>query len=329
MMSVYTFIVILLVLTVGVTMCFTFLFNIDEIVISGESETYTYMEIVEASGIRAGDNLFRLDSKKAEQQILDKLLYVETATVDRDFPSTLRITVTRCVPAYNIQYDDGVLLVSRKGKILADNNFYTDIDNLPVIYGFEPADTEPGKPIMSKNDNKYDAFCQLIKRFDRDDNAGIASIDLTNEYAITVNYRNGLIFKMGNWNDVEYKLDLAQSVMEDETIKGKKGYLTMVGSNQCSFRSTGEIVEEPTSTTATDANGRPVQSTTTAAAPEPEPDYSWQDEPDYSWQDEPDYGWNDDWQDDWQDDYDYGGDGYYGDDFSYGDYDNDDIYYDQ
>lgn len=321
MMSVYTFIVILLVLTAGVTMCFTFLFNVDEIVISGESETYTYMEIVEASGIRAGDNLFRLDSKKAEQQILDKLLYVETADVHRDFPSTLRITVTRCVPAYNIQYDDGVLLVSRKGKILADNNFYTDIDNLPVIYGFEPEDTEPGKPIMSKNANKYDAFCQLINRFDRDDNAGISSIDLTNEYAITVNYRNGLIFKMGNWSDVEYKLDLAQSVMEDETIKGKKGYLTMVGSNQCSFRSTGELTEEAPETTATDENGKPVQSTTTAAAPEP--DNSWQDEPEYNeWQD-------DDWQDDWQDDYDYGGDGYYGDDFGYDGYDNDDLYYEQ
>lgn len=324
MMSVYTVIVILLVLTAGVTMCFTFLFNIDEIVISGESETYTYMEIVEASGIRAGDNLLRLDSKKAEQQILDKLLYVETADVHRDFPSTLRITVTRCVPAYNIQYDEGVLLVSRKGKILADNNFYTDIDNLPVIYGFEPADTEPGKPIMSKNGNKYDAFCQLINRFDRDDNTGISSIDLTNEYAITVNYRNGMIFKMGNWSDVEYKLDLAQSVMADETIKGKKGYLTMVGSNQCSFRSTGEIVEEPSeTTTATDENGKPVQSTTTTAAPEP--DYGWQDEPDYSWENEPDYGW----QDDWQDDYDYGGDGYYGDDFGYDGYDNDDMYYDQ
>lgn len=324
MMSVYTVIVILLVLTAGVTMCFTFLFNIDEIVISGESETYTYMEIVEASGIRAGDNLLRLDSKKAEQQILDKLLYVETADVHRDFPSTLRITVTRCVPAYNIQYDEGVLLVSRKGKILADNNFYTDIDNLPVIYGFEPADTEPGKPIMSKNSNKYDAFCQLINRFDRDDNTGISSIDLTNEYAITVNYRNGMIFKMGNWSDVEYKLDLAQSVMKDETIKGKKGYLTMVGSNQCSFRSTGEIVEEPSeTTTATDENGKPVQPTTTTASPEP--DYGWQDEPDYSWEDEPDYGW----QDDWQDDYDYGGDGYYGDDFGYDGYDNDDMYYDQ
>ena len=333
MMSVYTVVVILLVLTVGVTMCFTFLFNIDEIVISGESETYTYMEIVEASGIHAGDNLLRLDYKKAEQRILDQLLYVETAKVDRDFPSTLRITVTRCIPAYNVQYDKGVLLVSRKGKILADNNFYTDTENLPIIYGFDPADTEAGKPLRSKNENKYDAFTQLISRFDRDDNAGIATIDLTNEYAITVNYRNGMIFKMGNWSDVEYKLDLAREAMNDDSVKGKKGYLTMIGSNQCSFRPNGELVDETTAAIVTDENGLPVTTTTTTTAV-PEPDLGWQDNGGNNWVDDGGGNWQDggagnDGQadggegNDWQAD---GGEGWYGDDFGYGGYENNDIY---
>ncbi|MBO7395301.1 MAG: FtsQ-type POTRA domain-containing protein [Ruminococcus sp.] len=321
MMSVYTVVVILLVLTVGVTMCFTFLFNIDEIVISGESETYTYMEIVEASGIHAGDNLLRLDYKKAEQRILDSLLYVETATVDRDFPSTLRITVTRCIPAYNVQYDKGVLLVSRNGKILADNNFYTDTENLPIIYGFEPADTEAGKPLRSKNENKYDAFTQLISRFDKDDNTGIASIDLSNEYAITVNYRNGLMFKMGNWNDVEYKLDLAQEAMNDEGVKGKKGYLMMIGSHVCSFRPSGELAEETEPAIMTDANGIPINTTTTTTTAAV-PDYSWQDDGgNYNeWQDD---GGGNDWQDNGQAD---GGEGWYGDDFGYGGYENNEIY---
>ena len=54
MMSVYIFVVLLLVLTVGLTMCFTFLFNIDKIVVSGESEEYTSLQIVEASEINSG-----------------------------------------------------------------------------------------------------------------------------------------------------------------------------------------------------------------------------------------------------------------------------------
>lgn len=266
MMSVYIITIVLLVLTIGITMCFTFLFNVDKIVVSGESQTYDYMKIVEVSGIRAGDNLLRLNTEKAEQQILDELLYVETADVSRDFPSTLRIHVTRCIPAYNVQYEDGVLLVSRQGKILSDNNFYSDIENLPVIYGLEPSDTEAGKALKSVNNNKYEAFTQIISRFDRDDNTQIESIDITNEYEIMVNYRNGLVFEMGNWSDVEYKLDLAQNVMNDNNIRGKKGYLKMVGSNQCSFRGNGEIVTTTeTAVTTVTAN------TTTAVVTTTEP----------------------------------------------------------
>lgn len=266
MMSLYVFLVMLLVLTVGVTACFTFLFNVDEIVVSGESDSYTYMQIVEASGISAGDNLLRMDTDKAEKAILDSLLNVETAEVNRDFPSTLRIHVTRCIPAYNIQHENGVLLVSRNGKILSDNNFYTQTEELPIIYGFEPADLTAGTQLSSKNKNKYDAFTQLISRFDRDDNSDIASIDLTNEYDIVVYYRSGLVFRMGNWTDVDYKLDLAQNVMNDESVKGKKGELRMVGSNQCSFRSSGESdAVISTAPAVTDSQGEPAALETTTA----------------------------------------------------------------
>ena len=119
--NVYGLVVILLVLTAGITISYTFLFNISEIRVAGQSDMYTAEEIVAASGIKEGDNLLRLDCKKSAQSILDQLLYVETADVDRKFPSALEITVTRCIPAFNVNYGSGTLLVSKKGKILADN----------------------------------------------------------------------------------------------------------------------------------------------------------------------------------------------------------------
>ncbi|MBO5163270.1 MAG: FtsQ-type POTRA domain-containing protein [Ruminococcus sp.] len=263
MMSVYAFIVIVLVLTAGVTMCLTFLFNIDEIIVSGESKDYTALQIVEASKVKAGDNLIRLDKEKAEKNILKRLIYVETASVDKDFPSTLRVNVTRCIPAYNVQYENRVLLVSRKGKILSDSDNYTDPENLPIIQGFEPKKLTEGADLKSENANKDEAFAQIISRFDRDDNTNIASIDMTNEYDIVVEYRDGTIFKMGNWSDVDYKLDLAQTVMNDESVKGKSGYLTMVGKNQCSFRSSGEKETIVTTAASTDAQGLITPETTT------------------------------------------------------------------
>jgi hypothetical protein len=55
--------------------------------------------------------------------------------------------------------------------------------------------------------------------------------------------------------------------MNDESIKGKKGYITMIGKNQCSFRGSGEqeIVTEAT-TAATDETGQVVTETTATTA---------------------------------------------------------------
>ncbi|MBQ6944760.1 MAG: FtsQ-type POTRA domain-containing protein [Ruminococcus sp.] len=268
MMNVYAFTVIIIVLTIGVTMCFTFLFNIDKIIVSGESEDYTSLQIVEASEINAGDNMLRLDARKAEQNILDKLTYVETAEVGRDFPSTLKITVTRCIPGFNIRYDGGVLLVSRKGKILSDGEVYTDIENIPIISGYMPSEKSVGKMTKSESSDKDAAFAQILKRFENGDGKNISSVDITNEYDIVVTYRNGMIFRMGNWSNMSYKLDLAESVMNDESIKGKKGYITMIGKNQCSFRGSGEqeIVTEAATTAATDETGQVVTETTATTA---------------------------------------------------------------
>ena len=263
--NIYAFVVLLLVLTAGITISYTFLFNISEIRVSGESDMYTAEEIVEASGIREGDNLLRLDPEKSEQAILDKLLFVERAEVDRDFPASLEIKVTRCEPAYNVSYDGGTLLVSKKGKILADNSFVTD--GLPIIYGYDPSVMTAGKMLASTNNHKDDAFAALIASFDKDSENPVAYVDMNNEFSINVTYKNGTIFRMGNWSDAAYKLSLAENVMNEESVKGKKAYLMMVGSNQCSWRLNKEAVAvdtvtEPSGEKTTGADGKPVDSET-------------------------------------------------------------------
>lgn len=338
-MNVYGLVVLILVLTAGVTISYTFLFNINEIRVSGESDMYTAEEIVNASGIKEGDNLLRLDTKKSEQLILDNLLYVETAVVDRDFPSSLEIRVTRCVPAFNVHYDEGTLLVSRKGKILADNGFITD--GLPIIYGYEPSVTTPGKGAVSSNEHKDEAFSSLIKSLEANPEIELATVDMSDEHSIIVNYKNGMIFKMGNWTDVDYKLNLALTVMNDESVKGKKGYLTMIGTHQCSFRTSDDPVEvpgmiEPTTSKTTDENGKPVEEDEPIGESNPEQEaifseYNNRDDEDdgssgddYSdtqsdWSDDGQYDWSsgqDDWSGGEQDWNDYSGD--YGNDWSGG-----------
>lgn len=327
--NLYGLAVILIVLTVGITICYTFLFNLNEIRVSGESDMYSAEEIVVAAGIKKGDNLLRLDTEKSEKQILDKLLYVETAKISKKFPSAVEIKVTRCIPAYNVLYEGGCLLVSKKGKVLENNGSsasYTS-NGLPVIYGYEPSVMTAGKLVSTKNNHKKEAFDELITCLGTKGDCNITAVDMTDEFSITVTYKNGMIFRMGGWSDVEYKLNLAESVMQEETIKGKKGYLTMIGTNQCSFRMTDEPVGVPGGGES-QKPGDPENSSTPAAESNPDQealfdehnnpggqsdadvqddqwndyyDQGMNDSYDQTWDDEPYQNWDDDSYQNWND----------------------------
>lgn len=334
-MNLYAVVVIALVLTIGITMSYTFLFNIEEVHISNISERYDENQIFSASGISIGDNLLRLNTEKSAERILDELLYVETAEVNRKFPSSLEIKVTFCVPAFNVEYNGGVLVVSKLGKILENNSFKTD--GLPTICGLEPVSTELGQMISTESEHKNEAFSEIIASIASDENSSVTQVDLNDEFSIVVNYGNGTVFKMGNWNDADYKLKLAETVMNDDTVKGKKGYITMVGTNQCSFRTS----EEPVGITAeeqevsTDASGNPVQpSIKEEANPEQEAIFSQFNsrinenssenvyaEDDYTYSE--DYNYNDYYgEDNYNYNYDYNYDDTYGyrNDYNYEDY---------
>lgn len=260
--NVYVIVVILLVSVCAIAMSYTFLFNIDEIKVSGESDNYTAEEIVDASGIKRGDNLLRVDLEKSEQKILDELVYVETVDIKREFPITIEIKVTKCVPSYKVKCGNSSLLVSKQGKVLEEN--VKAFDNLPIVTGYEPEEHDRGTYIGNGDSFKDNAFKTLITNIAKLENPNITGIDMTDEHDIIITYKNGMVFKMGNWSDAEYKFSLAETVMNDDTVKGKKGYLTMIGNNQCSFRTSKEPAEIPgkkdhEKPKKTDENGNPVE----------------------------------------------------------------------
>ena len=268
-MSVYVLAVILLVITIGVTLCFTFMFNINEIIISGESDTYTPEDIVNASGISIGDNLFRINTEETVAHMHEELLHAEDIEIRKKFPSSISIHVTRCIPTYNIEYQGGVLLVSERGKILANNT--SPQDGLAVVQGFEPKEMTVGNNISSINEEKNTAFADMLTNFEKYDEMGIKSIDMTDKSNIKLVYENGILLKIGGCDDMEYKLDLASSVMEESAVKGKKGLMQIIGSNQCSFRVgvdsfEPELATTTTTTTTTTATTTPTTTTTTSTS---------------------------------------------------------------
>ena len=77
---------------VALTMGATVFFQVETVAVTGNSR-YSQEEIIQATGIQTGDNLFRMNKFQIAHQVLQGLPYVEELTIRRALPSTIVITV--------------------------------------------------------------------------------------------------------------------------------------------------------------------------------------------------------------------------------------------
>ena len=76
-------------MTVGATV----FFQVEQVVVTGNNR-YTQEEIVAATGIQTGDNLFRMNKFAIQDHVLEEMPYLEDILIRRKLPST--ITVAEC-----------------------------------------------------------------------------------------------------------------------------------------------------------------------------------------------------------------------------------------
>lgn len=93
-------------LVAAATLGATVFFQVETIAVVGNSR-YTAQEVIDASGVQIGDNLFQMNKNQISQQILQRLPYVGEVSPQRGLPSTLTIQVTEISAAAQVEvYQD-------------------------------------------------------------------------------------------------------------------------------------------------------------------------------------------------------------------------------
>lgn len=92
-------------------------FRVNNIEVTG-NQRYTAEEIIEASGIKIGDNLVTLKKGRVASIIRTQLPYVEGVAIRRVLPDGVVLSVTERVVAASVNSGEGRWLISSKGKIL-------------------------------------------------------------------------------------------------------------------------------------------------------------------------------------------------------------------
>ena len=99
-------------------MCFTVLFPIKRISVSG-SEIYSKAEIIKASGLTTDDNLFVVSEDKIEENIRKSLPYIDSVSLKRNLPDAVALTVTDAKEFACYKTGDTYSIVSEKGYVLS------------------------------------------------------------------------------------------------------------------------------------------------------------------------------------------------------------------
>ncbi|MBQ5310558.1 MAG: FtsQ-type POTRA domain-containing protein [Oscillospiraceae bacterium] len=231
-----------------------FLFRIQKIVVKGES-TYTAEEIKAALAVPEGKNLFTVNTDALEQAAMEKLLNVENITVKRAWPHSLEVTVDPTRPKANFITGDCTYVISAGGKVMR-----MTAEPRAGIYNVIGATPSPllltGDRFTSSNEKKDKAIWEVIEAVDaaadkgeKIDVAGVAGsttdpevliaaaeneemvenianditqIDMTDYNDIVVTYSNRIKIKLGNTNDLDYKLKFASKIISllEDNVEG-------------------------------------------------------------------------------------------------------------
>lgn len=240
----------LVALAAAITFGATVFFQVETIAVTGNSR-YTQEEVIAASGVQIGDNLFRMNKKQISQQILYQLPYVESVSIQRGLPSTITFQVTewdavaqvevyaqaqdqasdssaqeesqdQAADSSNQEENQGpaakeAWLISVTGKLLEP---VTPEHTAPIsVTGLTALVPEAGSMLAVPQDqqSKLSALTEVLTQLrEQDMMSRVSSIDLTHASYIQLRLDGSIDAKLPLSGDTAYYLRALSAAVEEE-----------------------------------------------------------------------------------------------------------------
>lgn len=220
--------VVSIILIIGIVLSLTVFFRSEQFAVEG-AERYSAQDIIDASGLKLGENLFLTDKGAGEERIESALPYVEEAKISIRIPNTMVITVTESKPAFIFKSGGGYIIVSAQGKVMEKIEGKNDKYEAPLVLGCTVKSAELGKEITFKESGILKILMGVAKGLSDNEFSGIKEIDITNTARICLNYANRIKIVIGLPEDISYKLKTAKIIISDNLSETDAGELDVSG----------------------------------------------------------------------------------------------------
>ena len=197
---------------------------------------YTEQEVIEASGLEEGDNLFFINRFAATSKVFAKLPYIEVATINRKLPSKLIIEVTESkAVAYLTDSSGGIWVVDRNCKLLEQTDT-TGVSGLIRVDGVSLIEPASGEQINAEDGLPKVAYLKQIlwQIQGRRMQSEVTRIDMSNIGSPTFDYAGRFTIRLGPDEIVEDKFDRMVNVV-NRLEPGDTGTIDLSIEKQANF----------------------------------------------------------------------------------------------
>ncbi len=217
------------------------IFKIKTINVSGNIK-FEASEIINRSGIREGDNLFKINDGKAQNNI-KKLGKIDSVKIVRSLPSTVTIEVDEKIECAYIKEKGTYTAVDETGKVIVTASpLKTDA---PVILGVQLSESELGQYMKIDADNAK-SLSSLISRILTELKLGgmlddVKSIDLTDLTNIRMTLSTDTLVNMGidgeeDGDNIEYKIAYLKAIIPELPDNQSGGVIELADTDNVTSR---------------------------------------------------------------------------------------------
>lgn len=227
-------IMLLFIAGIGVFISFTVLFKIETINVNGASR-YSSDDIIKISGIKKGNNLFLSKTNEGEKNIELYMPYIESVEIKRKIPGEININVTEPKPKAQIESDEKYIVINSKNKVV--DILEKPLDNVCIIKANGILNPDPGYKLMFSDEGNDILLNSVFNAIDKNGINNINFIDISNATHIFIDYDKRIKIKLGDSDNIDYKLKTAENVLGKllPTDKGRLDVSLSVKNNQTYF----------------------------------------------------------------------------------------------
>lgn len=201
-------------------------FNISEVICVGQ-ERLTEKQILETARVAEGKNIFLTNISDVKERVKD-IPFVSESNARRIFPNKVKIWVRESVPCFAVERGGKFIILDKDTKVL--EVVKENKDNLCLLTLSETKDGIPGKLYADEKNPHDKKLLELIRIMG---NLGMTkylnNIDFSDISDIIILYDSRLKIKIGNTNDMEYKLKFINKVINEKISGYEKATVDYTG----------------------------------------------------------------------------------------------------